>query len=254
MVHFTCPKCGAALPVKPGVQMAVCSFCETPSYIDRREALFFYILPFSIQEDAARAIFKRWTAGPACPKDMEATAEIVSLKKEYFPVFRFRRTVSGKEQVVSRPARGTLLPGMQNLVIPPGDMIVFDTQDKAGNAEVLHPDIALDSYLPELEGETIDQSLVYFPIYELKYRYGGAEYALVIDGSSGRISVTNSPKRSSVSYIAVLVLSFILGFLGVILGLTITPIFFVLIIVGIFAGKILAHQVVRRGKSAGGAA
>ena len=254
MVTFTCPKCGAALPVKPGTQLAVCSFCGTPSYIDRREALFFYILPFAIEETAARGIFKRWTAGPACPKDMEASASVLSLKKEYFPVFRFRRTVDGKEQVFSRPARGTLLPGMQNVVIPPGDMLIFDSTAKAGGADVLHPDIAVDTYVPELPGTPIDQSLVYFPIYELKYRYGGMEYDLVIDGSSGRISVTNSPKRSSVSYVAVMVLSFILGFLGVLLGFMITPVFFALVIVGIFAGKILAHRVVRREKAAGGTA
>ena len=250
MVNFTCPKCGAPLPVKPGTQMTVCSFCGTPSYIDRREAIFFYILPFSITEEAARGIFKRWTAGPACPKDMEALAEITSLKKEYFPVFRFRRTVGGKEQVVSKPARGTLLPGMHSIEIPPGGMDIFDSAAKAGGAEVLHPDITVDTYIAELEGEAIDQSLVYFPIYELRYRYAGVEYDLVIDGSSGRISVTSSPKRSSASHVAVMALAFVLGFLGVFLGFLITPIFFLLVIAGIFAGKILAHKVVK--KSDGG--
>ena len=252
MVNFTCPKCGAPLPVKPGTQLSVCSYCGTPSYIDRREAIFFYILPFSITEDAARAIFKRWTAGPSCPKDMEATAEITNLKKEYFPVFRFRRTVDGKEKIAARPARGTLLPGVHSIEIPPGDMVIFDSNAKAGGAEVLHPDIAIDSYVGELEGTPIDQSLVYFPIYELKYRYNGTEYAMVIDGSSGRISVTNSPKRSSVSYVAVMALAFVLGFIGTLLGFIITPIFFVLVIAGIFAGKILAHKVVK--KPDGGAA
>ena len=177
---------------------------------------------------------------------MEATAEITALKKEYFPVFRFRRTVNGKEKITSKPARGTLLPGMHTIDIPPGDMIIFDSNSKAGGAEILHPDIAIDSYIGELEGEPIDQSLVYFPIYELKYRYGGTEYDMVIDGSSGKISITNSPKRSSVSYVAVMALAFVLGFIGILLGFLITPIFFLLIIAGIFAGKILAHKVVKK--------
>lgn len=252
MVNFTCPKCGAVLPVKPGTQMTVCSFCGTPSYIDRREAVFFFILPFSIQEEAARGIFKRWTASPACPKDMETAAQILSLKREYFPVFRFRRTVNGKEQVLSKPARATLLPGMQNREIPPGGMEIFDSPAKAAGAEVLPADIPLDTYLADLPGETIDQSLVYFPIYELAYRYGGAEYRLVIDGSSGKISTTESPKRSSVSYVAVMALSFVLGFLGTLLGLLITPLFFALTVAAFFAGKILAHRVVRKEKTAGG--
>ncbi len=245
MATFTCPKCGAELPVKPGTQMAVCQFCGTPSYIDRREAIFFYILPFSIQEDAVRGIFKRWTASPACPQDMEATAEIISLKKEYFPVFRFRRTVDGKEQVVSKPARGTLLPGMQNLEIV-GELAIFDSSAKAGNATVLQPDIPIETYVPELKGTPIDQSLVYFPIYELTYRYGGVEYALVIDGSSGKISMTSSPKRSSVSYVAVMGLAAALGFFGVLLGLLVFPVFLVLVVLGLFAGKMLAHKVVQK--------
>jgi len=252
MVNFTCPKCGAPLQVKPGTQLSVCSFCGTPSYIDRREAIFFYILPFKIADDAARGIFKRWTASPVCPKDMETAASITGLKKTYFPVFRFRRTVDGKEQVFSRPARGTLLPGMYTVEIPPGDMIIFDSETKTGGAAVLHPDITIDTYLPELKGTPIDQSLVYFPIYELTYRYDGTEYAMVIDGSSGRISVTNSPKRSSVSYVAVMALAFVLGFIGTLLGLLIHPLFFVLVIAGIFAGKLLAHRVVK--KPNGGAA
>ena len=69
---------------------------------------------------------------------------------------------------------------------------------------------------------------------------------MAIDGSSGKISITNSPKRSSVSYVAVMALAFVLGFIGTLLGFLITPVFFLLIIAGIFAGKILAHKVVKK--------
>lgn len=246
MVTFTCPKCGSPLSVKHGTQMSVCQFCGTPSYIDRRDAIFFYILPFSIQDEAAKGIFKRWTASPACPKDMESTATITSIEKEYFPLFRFRRSVNGKEQIITKPARGTLLPGMQNLEIPSGDIVIYDSVAKAGGATVLEPDIPIETYVPELTGDAIDQSLVYFPIYELKYRYDGTDYEMVIDGSSGKTSVTRSPKRSSASYVAVMALSFVLGFAGIMLGFFVFPVFFALVILGIFTGKILAGRVVKR--------
>ena len=250
MPDFQCPKCGAALPVKPGTQMATCSFCGTVTYIDRSSALFFYLLPFSIDENAAKGIFKRWTAGPAQAKDLEAAAKITKLTKEFFPVFRFRRTVNGRETVYAKPAKGTLLPGMQDLTIPPGNIVVYDAKTSTGGAEVIQPDITLDSYLPELTGTPIDQALVYFPIYEISYDYKGSSYQAVIDGSSGAVYTTSSPTRSSSAYIAVMGLAFVLGLLGGALGVMVNPIFFVLIIAGFFAGKLLAGKVVERQKPA----
>ena len=250
MPDFKCPKCGAVLQVKPGTQMTTCAFCGTVTYIDRSSALFFYLLPFSINENAAKGIFKRWTAGPAQAKDLEATAKITKITKEFFPVFRFRRTVAGRETVLVKPAKGTLLPGMQNLVIPPGKVEVYDDKTSPGNAETIQPDITIDSYLPELPGEAIDQSLVYFPIYEVAYDYADKSYNAVIDGSSGAVHVTSSPTRSSVAYIAVMGLALALGLLGGVLGMLVNPIFFILILAGFFAGKLLAGKVVSREKPA----
>lgn len=254
MPEFTCPKCGAVLPVKPGTQMTTCSYCGTTTYIDRSSALFFYLLPFSIEEAAAKGIFKRWTAGPAYAKDLEASAKITRLAKEYFPVFRFRRMVNGKEQVSVKPARGTLLPGMQNLAVPPGNMVIYDSSVSTAGAEVLQPDISIDSYIPELTGDAIDQALVYFPLYEIEYTYNGTPYSVVIDGSSGNVSSTDAPKRGSASYVGVMGLAFVLGLMGGLLGVFVNPVFFVLIIAGVFVGKILAHQVVKREKVAAGGA
>ena len=250
MPDFKCPKCGAILQVKPGTQMATCSFCGTVTYIDRSSALFFYLLPFSIDENAAKGIFKRWTAGPAQAKDLETTAKITKITKEFFPVFRFRRTVAGRENVYAKPAKGTLLPGMQNLVIPPGNLVAYDEKASVGDAEVILPDIVIDSYLPELTGNAIDQSLVYFPIYEITYEYKNKTYNAVIDGSSGEVHTTSSPTRSSLAYIAVMGLAFALGLLGGLLGVFVNWLFFILIIAGFFAGKLLAARVVAREKPA----
>lgn len=254
MSNFTCPKCGSGLDVKPGTQMVTCSYCGTVTYIDRRYALFFYLLPFSIDENAAKSTFKRWTANPVNAKDLEAEAKIVKFSKVFFPVFQFNRTVGAKVQAIVKPARGTTLPGLQNLIIPPGNMKVFDNTVSTGSAEVMKPDIAIDSYLPELEGEAIDQSLVYFPLYQITYTYKKTEYQLIIDGSSGEVYAADSPKRSSASYAGVMGLSFACGFVGVLLGMFVSPIFFLLIIVGFFAGKILGTAVAKKKPAAAGPA
>ncbi|MDO5845624.1 MAG: hypothetical protein Q4Q04_01745, partial [Methanocorpusculum sp.] len=195
---------------------------------------------------------KRWCANPAYAKDLEASAKITKIAKEYFPVFRFRRTIDGRETVIVKPARTTLLPGMQNLVIPPGTMQIYDASVSTAGIEVIHPDISIDSYVPELTGNAIDQTLVYFPIYEISYTYNGTPYSVVIDGASGRVSSADAPHRSSASYVGVMGLAFVLGLMGGLLGIFVSPIFFVMILAGIFVGKILAHQVVKREKPAAG--
>lgn len=251
MSAFKCPKCGADLSVTPGSQIAKCQFCDTVTYVDRSEALFYYLLPFTIDEGKVRGIFKRWSANPEFDKDLEISGKITSIKKEYFPVFQFRRTVSGKEKVIVKPARGTMLPGMHNLEIPPGSTVVFDNTVKTGDAAVLQPDITIQSYLPEIEGQTIDQALVYFPIFEIKYSFKDQEYEIVIDGSSGKVYSGPAPARSSASYVAVMGLSFVIALISGILTITVTPIAIVLCAGSFFAGRILAGKVVEKKPAAG---
>lgn len=246
MSSLPCPKCGAMMNIKPGVQITACSYCDTITYIDRSSALFFYILPFTIDETKAKGIFKRWTANPEMAKELELGANITSFKKEYFPVFRFRRTVNGKEQMIVKPARGTVLPGMQNLIIPPGNIAAFDANFDTKGAEVLPADISIDSYIPEMPGTAIDQALVYFPIYQITFEFQNETYETVIDGSSGAVHASRAPGRSSASYIAVMGLAFVLALIGGLLTMLVSPIFFILIIAGFFAGKILGTHVTKK--------
>lgn len=246
MPQFTCPKCGAGLEVKPGTHIATCQYCQTTTYIDRSSALFFYLVPFTIDEAKAKGIFKRWSAGPAMAKELEHDVVITKFAKEYFPVFQFRRQVKDNEQVLVKPARGTTLPGMQNLSIPPGSLILFDNTASTDGAEVLVPDLSIDSYLPNLPGKAVDQSVVYFPVYEVTYTFKEETYELVIDGSSGDVYTGPFPGRSSGSYLSVMGLAAILGILGGLLGILVNPVFFVLVIAGFFAGNILGTKVVQK--------
>jgi hypothetical protein len=243
MSVFPCPKCGAALSVKPGMQTATCSYCSTATYIDRSSALFYYILPFSIDSEKAKGIFRRWTAGPELAKELETEANITNITKEYFPVFRFRRSEGGQEQVIVKPARGTTLPGMQRLVIPPGNITAYDASFSPGDAAVLPADISIDSYLDELPGTAIDQALVYFPVYRIIYEFRGETYGIVLDGSSGSVYSSHAPGRSPVSYLAVMGIAFVPAFAGGFLMMTVSPVFFLLIIAGFAAGKILGTRV-----------
>lgn len=244
MSQFTCPKCGAPLDVRPGEYIVICSSCQTPTYIDRRNAIFFYYIPFSLDENQAKGVFKRWTAGPDRAKDLEITVKITKFNKEYFPIFSFKRSVNGKDVAIVRSARGTTLPGIRNFTIPPGDLTPY-TGGKL-EAAILEPDIPLDSYIPSLEGTALSQALVYFPLYEIEYVYNNETFSLVIDGSSGNISSGPSPSRSSASFAGTVTLATSMGLIGSLLGILVYPVFFLLCFFGLFTGKLLGYFVAKQ--------
>lgn len=245
MVQLSCPKCGAPLEVKAGTHIVTCQNCGTPTYIDRSEAVFFYKIPFRVSEAQARGIFKRWTAGPDMDKYLEMVAKITRFEKEYFPVFSFIRNIDGKETYSVLPAKGTALPGMRSLKIPPGNLETYT----GGNldAPVIQPDIALESCIGELKGDAVSQSIIYFPIYEIAYTYKGETCTAIIDGASGDIHSGYYPSRGSATFAGVMILSIILGILGGLFGVLFeNPLFFLISVVGIIIGKLLGTAVVRK--------
>ena len=244
MTQFTCPRCGAPLEAAAGTHIVICPNCQTPTYIDRREAVFFYKIPLSVHETEAKRIFRRWSAGPSMDKNLEAEAKITRFEAKYFPVFSFVRKTGGKEEYSVFPAKNTTLPGMHSLKIPPGNLDTYT--GGALDAPILEPDISLESCISQLSGDAVSQSIVYFPIYDVTYTFRGESYSAVIDAASGDVHPGRYPERSSGSFAGALAAAVVLGFAGGILGVLVNPVFFLLCIAGAAAGKLLGTAVVHR--------
>ena len=197
-----CPKCGARVEFDSGTKFVRCSYCSSMVYIDRSGSGFYYILPFVVREDNAVGIFKRWAAGPTKAKYLDQ-AQLAGSKRQYFPVYMFKRTVEGKEVVKVEPAGSTTLPGLHDLKVPAGDLKIFDAQYDTGGVPLIQPDIEMSAYLDKLPGTSKEQALVYFPIWTLDYVHEGKRYQVVIDGSSGEVFASDFPKRGSGPYMAV---------------------------------------------------
>ena len=192
-----------------GDRFVKCSYCSSQIFIDRSGAGFYYALPFSVQENDAVGIFRRWAGGSTRAKDLDKLAQISSLKKQYFPVYLFKRDVNGMEQVYVEPAASTTLPGLHNLKVPGGDLKVFDDKFSTNGAELVKIDIEMASYLGNLPGTAKEQALVYFPIWRLDYVFEQRNYVVVISASSGEVFSGEFPPRSSGAYIAVAGLGFV---------------------------------------------
>ncbi len=203
MASMKCTKCGAPVEFDTSDKFVKCSYCSSQIFIDRSGAGFYYALPFSVQENDAVGIFRRWAGGSTRAKDLDKLAQISSLKKQYFPVYMFRRDVNGMEQVYVEPAASTTLPGLHNLKVPGGDLKVFDDKFSTNGAEMVKIDIEMAHYLSNLPGAAKEQALVYFPIWRLDYVFEQRNYVTVISASSGEVFSGEFPPRSSSAYMAV---------------------------------------------------
>lgn len=208
MANTNCPRCGARVEFDAGTKFTKCSHCGTDTYIDKSGAGFYYIIPFSVKENDAVGIFRRWAAGSTKAKDLDKLAQVGVSKKEYFPVYMFRREVDGKDEVHVEPAGSTTLPGLHSLKIPAGDLRIFDDKFDLNGAKLIPPDIEMMPYLSSLPGKAKEQALVYFPIWELYYVFNGKRYEVVIDASSGEVFSSEFPVRGSGAYVAVAAVGF----------------------------------------------
>lgn len=245
MASMKCTKCGAPVEFDAGDRFVKCSYCSSQIFIDRSGAGFYYALPFSVQENDAVGIFRRWAGGSTRAKDLDKLAQISSLKKQYFPVYMFKRDVSGMEQVFVEPAASTTLPGLHNLKVPGGDLKVFDDKFSTNGAELVKIDIEMASYLGNLPGAAKEQALVYFPIWKLDYAFEQKGYVAIISASSGEVFSGEFPPRSSGAYMAVAGLGFLAFLAEGILALY-SPLLAVGLIAVTIAGVFAASNFVAR--------
>ncbi|MCU0861602.1 MAG: zinc ribbon domain-containing protein [Methanomassiliicoccales archaeon] len=223
MAHIGCPKCGARVEFDAGSKFVRCTYCASQIYIDRSGAGFYYIVPFMVDEANAVGIFKRWAAGPSKAKYLDQRAELGMVRRQYFPVYLFKRDLEGRELVKVEPAGSTTLPGLHSLKVPAGDLKVFDAAYDVQGVPLIQPDIEMAAYLDRLPGRPKEQALVFFPIWTVDYVHEGKRYEVVIDASSGEVFAADFPKRGSGAYMLVAAAGFV-AFLGETLLLASNPI------------------------------
>jgi len=241
-----CPKCGANVEIDTGMKFTKCSYCSSQIYLDRSGAGFYYVLPFMSDQNASIGMFRRWAAGSTKAKDLDKLAQVKGVKKQYFPVYMFKRDVNGVEQVHVEPAGSTTLPGLHSLKVPAGDLKIFDAAYDVGGAELIKPDIEMLSYMSNLPGKPKEQALVYFPIWNINYSFEGKDYTVVVDGVSGEVFSALYPTRGSAPYMIVAIIGF-MAFIGEGLLAMSSPMIAIILmavtVIGIFA---LAITVARR--------
>jgi DNA-directed RNA polymerase subunit RPC12/RpoP len=240
MASTNCPKCNARVEFEADTKFTKCSYCSSQIYIDRSGAGFYYIIPFSVQEKDAIGLFRRWAAGPTMAKDLDKRAQLAGVKRQYFPVYQFKRDLQGKEEIKIEPAGSTTLPGLHSLKVPAGDLKIFDGSFSTEGVDLVKPDIEMSSYLGQLPGKPKEQALVYFPIWKVDYVLDQKRYEIVVDGSSGEIFAAAYPGRGSTAYVAVAGVGYI-AFLAETLFTAVNPVL-AMIMMGITLAGVFASS------------
>ena len=122
---------------------------------------------------------------------------------------------------------------------------MFDSTVSTAGAEVIQPEISVETYLADLPGTAKEQALLYLPFFVFRYRYQGVEYISVMGGTSGRVHTSGFPGRSAAPYALVVGGGFGLAFIGGILGFVTTPLFYVLVFAGAALAVLTGRAVVR---------
>lgn len=246
LASIKCPKCAAPVTFDAETKFVKCSYCSSQVFIDRSGAGFYYAALFMIDETNAVGMFRRWAAGSTKAKDLDRLAQIAGVKKKYFPVYMFKRDVSGKEQVFVEPAGSTTLPGLHSLKVPATDLKIFDASFDVGGAELIKPDIEMTAYSEKLPGTPKEQALVFFPIWKLDYVFNQKRYEVVIDASAGEVFSSEFPTRSSMAYMAVAGIGFIAFVAEGLLAAASLPLALVLMGVTVVGVFVVALHVARR--------
>ena len=246
MASLKCTKCGASVEFDTGDKFVKCSYCSSQIFIDRSGAGFYYALPFAMNENDVVGIFRRWAGGSTRAKDLDKLAQISSVKKQYFPVYLFKRDVNGAEQVFVEPAGSTTLPGLHSLKVPGGDLKVFDDKFDTAGAEMIKPDIEMAPYLSKLPGTAKEQALVYFPIWKLDYVFEQKAYVVVVSATSGEVFSGEFPERSSGAYMAVTGIGFVAFLVEGLLAIGSPIVAGILMVATVAAVFIAANYVARR--------
>lgn len=250
-IALGCPSCGAAIRVKERDRIVTCSHCKSEHFLSGIEGTVRSIIPFSLtQSDAKKVVLhhfrKRETA-----QDIPQQGQLKEVTPIYVPFWRVREGYYGwrfrpgiRPQVIKRvaevtvPACSTGGLGFTSVRIEPEDLECQElyepevAQREATVHDVTIPkedvlEITKRRVLGKTEGRgsssiffqrikciSTSASLVYFPLWLVKYSYKGRYYQVVVNGRRGLLVSGRFPVNLSARLGPLIVASALGGFLA----------------------------------------
>lgn len=218
---LACPQCGGENPLPEGARILACAFCGATLFVDRSGLVSHYRLPRLLDAERAAAALRRWMAGNQTVKDLDSKATVEETSAVAFPMWMFRTSDRAGEHVVVEPAAPTPVPQLADLAVPAGKLEPFRREDDGVEQVAASVPLATarDWLAQRGAAEVRETALVDIPLWRCRYRYAGAPYTALVDGSTGTVLAAVFPAKAESPYLVVAGLGLLLfGVEGFLIG------------------------------------
>ena len=247
-MEVTCPTCSATFKVPDTVEVATCPYCGTTFHVHTKETGEHFFFP-PMKKDAGGVLLKFLSRQYGAPADI-VDAKVTKRELHWVPVYFFylhgrsRLWPTVEEvQFMGIPAGSPFKTLLEGYPFPIRGKIFFD-EAVVKKGHYYEPEVPKEkaeelarvALINALKGEASQEDkrvsedelelevrylgLVHYPLWELRYEYGGNEYWGYVDGTDGRVISAEYPlmsgarKRASMMALGVLGAGFVLGIIA----------------------------------------
>lgn len=193
-MQIKCSRCGGDVQVVTDDQFVDCDYCHTSLFVHFEGNSEHYLLKPVIGPKTVPLVIEKWLH----QGDYSGKSEIISAKMVYFPFWLFQTTDSN----TLLPAASDPTREIQDMTFSGADMRVFNAADCSGARVIsasIYISVARERFLEmgRSHGPVKAEHLLHYPLYAVRYGYGGSEYRAIVDAVSGQVHSHDRPPPES---------------------------------------------------------
>lgn len=250
-ISLGCPSCGAAIEVKEQDRIVTCSYCGAEHFLSGIDGTVRSVIPFCLTESDAKKVVIHHFRKRETAQDIPQRGQLKEVVPIYVPFWKVSQGYYGwrfrpgiRPQVIKRvaevtvPACSTGGLGFTSVRIEPDDLEdqkLYEPETAQAEATVYDVTIpredALELTKRRVLGKTegrgsssiffqrvkcisTSASLVYYPLWLIKYSYNNRYYQVVVSGRRGMIVSGRFPSNLSARLGPIIAASALGGFLA----------------------------------------
>ncbi len=188
-MRVVCPQCGAPIEALTESRFYRCPYCTSSFIVHEGKGLPEYVILHKRDDRHAWSSLEAW---------LEARRVTGPVDRDVadFMQFPFWYDSAGASDVALVPALEHSFSQISSVTLPAGDLVYLE--EKGDYAEPGVPLARAVSGIGHGSGEP-SWSLLYLPLYFLRYQVGGIACTAIVSGADGRVFASESPAPTAVS-------------------------------------------------------
>lgn len=188
-MQVACPQCGALIEALTESRFYRCQYCTSSFIVHEGRGVPEYVILHKRDDRHAWSALENWL-------EIRRVTDPVSREGADFMQFPFWYDSSGLGESSLVPALDHHFSQVSSVTLPAGDLVYLEEKGDYPDPRV--PLAKASSRIPPGSGEPA-WSLLYLPLYFLRYQVGGVACSAIVSGADGRVFASESPAPSDVS-------------------------------------------------------